>query len=243
MASPWTIPRVLVAVLAAASLVAGGCALPVMAWPEWPAGFDQSVRIEEPDGTPADAGYVLLRVFAYDSSGTAEGDRSVRNQQVLDAAFGYRRAVEVNTKSDVTLRHRLVDVVVLPIRAGAVELPTVTRAGSLWVVVEKPKARSGIHPRTHFAEIQAFVSGWPPSTRAEVTADLYLIRVQDELPPIEWRQRLDYARRDVARFHDTRYVVLEFLDAETARLRRLRPEAFVPDGVGVPKTGPGREKP
>jgi hypothetical protein len=240
--------------VAAAVLAAGGCALPVMAWPEWPAGVDRTIQIERPDGTPASGGYVLLRVVRYDSSGTAEGDRTVRNQQVLDAAFGYRRAVRVNPKPDVRVRHRLVEMLVLPIGSGGVvELPTVTYAGSRWIILEgprtrsadseRPKARSGVHPRVHFAEIQAFLPGLPPSTRAEVTADLYLLRLQAAEAPVAWRQELEYARSDVARLQPRRYVLLEFLDRELARLRGARPAAFVPDGVGVPRRAAASEEP
>jgi len=223
------------AVAAGAGLGAAGCTMPVAAWPEWPAGFGHVVRVEDPRGWPAGQGCVLLRVYEYNGAGLAEGDRNVRNEQVLDAAFDYRRAVRVNVKPDTMVRHRLVDVQTIPIRPGGnVELPAVVEAGSLWLVTDTPKARPGAHPRVHFAEVQALVPDCPPSARAEVSPDLCLVRVRSGENPVEWRQELEHARADLLQVRPYALSARTLIEAELEHLRQVHPEAFVPDGVSLP---------
>jgi hypothetical protein len=219
-----------------AAVGASGCALPVAVWPELPAGYGCMVRVETPDGAPAYDGFLLLRVFRHDGAGVAEGDHNLRNEQALGAAFGYRRAVRVGVRPETTVRYRLVDLQVLPIHtSGQVQLPAVVQAGSLWVIVDRPKARDGVHSRRHFAEVQAVLPGYPPSARAEVGPALETIRVEKEAEAVDWRQDLEHARADLARLQPHAYAMREFLDAELARLRDRFPEAFVPDGVSIPQ--------
>ncbi len=214
---------------------AGGCAAPLAVWPEWPTGFGHTLRVETPAGRPAPGGTVLLRIYCYDGSGVAEGDRTVRNQQVLDEAFGYRRAIAVRMPAGAAVKYRLSALEPVPVGpAGLTELPGTMRAGSLWAVAGKEKAKGGLHPVSHFAEAQAFVPGEPPSPRREVDAELEFLRSEARLNPVQWRQELEYAMADLARARPEAYGVRRFLEEQLQALRERYPAAFVPDGIRPP---------
>jgi hypothetical protein len=222
----------------ALAVAAVGCSLPLAVWPEFPAGYGRTLRVETPDGAPAYDGFLLLRIFQCDGAGVAEGDRSLRNEQALGQAFDYRRAVRVHVKPGTRMRYRLADLQMLPIATnGEATLPAAMHAGSLWVIVDQPKAREGVHSRRHFAEVQAILPGRPPSAHAEVGPVLESLRVEKEAEPVAWRQELEHARADLERLRPEAYSTREFLDAELARLRERFPAAFVPDGVAVLPAG------
>jgi hypothetical protein len=224
------------AVLAFLPVAGAGCALPIAAWPEWPAGAGREVAVTDPDGAAIADGYVLLRVYEYFSGGVAEGARTVRNQHALDAAFGYRRPVPVNVRPGIGTRYRLVRVDAVPLGdGGTAALPGFTEVGSLWLCPPGKGARGGVHACTHFAEVQAFVAGRPPSPRVEVGEGTIEVRVAAADDAVRWRHDLGFALEDLRARRPEAFTVREFLEAELAALEGRHPEAFVPDGVSVPE--------
>jgi len=220
-------------VLALAGLAAGGCAVPLVAWPTWPTDLGHTLNVRAPEGAPAASSYLLVRVYEYNGAALAEGERTVRNQQVFDAAFETRTPVDVHPPPEALVRYRLDRVEVLKIAAdGTAHVPSVFRPGSLWVVPESKGTKEGFHRRGYFAEVQALAPGWPPSERREVTLALHEVLFPDTMEPVRWRWELAAALEDIRRGAPEEFVAAEFVEKELTRLASVAPEAFVPDGVG-----------
>ena len=229
MATRAAIPTILCLV----GLAAGGCAVPLAAWPAWPTDLGHTFEVRLPDGAPATEGYVLLRVYEYDTAALAEGERTVRNQQVFDAAFETRSPVDIHPPTDALVKYRLNRADVLKLGPdGTAFVPSVFRPGSLWVVPESTGAKEGFHRRGYFAEVQALVPGRPPSERCEVTLALRAVTLAPKMEPVRWRRELATALDDIRRGAPEEFVAAEFVEKELAHLQAAAPEAFVPDGVG-----------
>ncbi|HUX00396.1 MAG: hypothetical protein WBD63_02550 [Phycisphaerae bacterium] len=212
---------------------AAGCAVPLAVWPTWPTDLGHTLQVRTPDRALATQGYVLVRVYECDTAALAEGERTVRNQQVFDAAFETRSPVDVRPPPEALVKYRLDHVEVLSIGAdGTVQVPSVFRPGSLWVVPSSKGAKEGFQRRGYFAEVQALAPGRPPGERREVTLALREVALAEEMEPVRWRRELATALEDIRRGAPEEFVAAEWVEKELAHLRSAAPEAFVPDGVG-----------
>ncbi len=205
--------------------------LPLAVWPEALTQAGQQVAV--PGAAEAPGGFVLLRVYEVNESALAEGACTVRNQQVREAAFDYRRTIDVEPPAGTAVRYRLLEAHVLPVGADStVGLPALSKTG--WTLALSPHIeRPGPYNVTHFAEVQAFLPARPPSARAEVTADLAALEAGSD-DPIRWRHALEYAQRDLEAAETTAFQARDFLERQLNWLAAHKAAAFVPDGVAGP---------